>query len=176
MNRARTLYIVTCAAGPAADVAALVDLAHHRGWDCHLIATPSACTFIDVDTLQRRTGNPVRHRHREPDQPRHRRPAANAVIIAPATANTVAKLAAGIADNYALDTVNECIGAGVPVVVLPFVNAALANRAPLQRAITALGTEGIHVLHRTPHPAGAGSQHQFDFPWQQALDTAEAKL
>jgi len=35
-------------------------------------------------------------------------------VIAPATANTICKLAAGIADAYALDVAAENIGLGVP--------------------------------------------------------------
>jgi flavoprotein len=67
-------------------------------------------------------------------------------VIAPATANTVCKLAAGIADAYALDVASECIGLGVPTVVVPFANTALSGRRPYQRAVTSLREEGVTVM------------------------------
>jgi flavoprotein len=46
--------------------------------------------------------------------------------VAPVTDNTVNKLALGIADTYALTVLVEAIGRGVSVVIVPFVNTALA--------------------------------------------------
>ncbi|MFI6056724.1 flavoprotein [Streptomyces sp. NPDC051286] len=52
-------------------------------------------------------------------------PVSNCYVVAPASANFVAKLATGIADNQALTQVSEALGTiGVPVVVFPRVNAA----------------------------------------------------
>jgi phosphopantothenoylcysteine synthetase/decarboxylase len=99
--------------------------------------------------------------------------------VAPATYNTINKLAAGVSDNYALGVLAECIGARVPVVVLPFINAALASRAPLRAAVGALRAEGVRILlgdnDYQPHPAGEGAERIADFPWTAALDEA-AKL
>lgn len=176
MPDVRMLYIVVCGAGPAEDVDVLVKLAHADGWACRVIATPAALRFIDTAALTELTGHPVRSQHREPGQPRDAAPPADAVIIAPATANTIAKLAAGIADTYALDVVNECLGAGVPTVVLPFTNTALSSRRPFRRAVENLRAEGVQVLiggdgfH--PHPPGTGGQRRDAFPWATALAAA----
>ena len=101
---------------------------------------------------------------------------ADAVIIAPATYNSVNKLAAGIADNYALTVVAELVGLGLPTVVVPFVNAALASRAPYRNALRALESEGVRILGSgdqwEPHEPGTGSQRQRRFPWQRAFDVA----
>lgn len=176
MPDVRMLYIVVCGAGPAEDVGALIDLAQAEGWSCRVIATPAALRFIDTDTLEQMTGQPVRSQHRAPGEPRSATAPADAVIIAPATVNTVAKLAAGITDTYALDVASECLGAGVPTVVLPFTNTALSNRRPFRRAVEDLRAEGVRVLiggdgfH--PHPPGTGGQHQDAFPWAAALAAA----
>lgn len=176
-DHVRTLYIVVCGAGPAEDVDVLVKLAQADGWGCRVIATPSALRFIDTDALETLTGYSVRSQHRAPGQPRRSTPPADAVIIAPATANTIAKLAAGIADTYALDVVSECLGAGVPVVILPFTNAALSNRQPFRRAVEDLRAEGVQVLidgdgfH--PHPPGSGGNRRAEFPWTAALAAAQ---
>jgi hypothetical protein len=105
------------------------------------MATPSAVSFIDLNALEKQTGGPVRSQHRAPDDPRS--PKADAIIIAPATFNTINRLANGIADNYVLDVVNEAIGLGVPTVILPFVNSAYASRAPFQESVKKLQNEDV---------------------------------
>jgi len=52
----------------------------------------------------------------------------DAILVAPATYNTINKWAQGISDTYALGVLAETTGMDVPTVVLPFVNAALASR------------------------------------------------
>jgi hypothetical protein len=99
------------------------------------------------------------------------------LVIAPATFNTINKLALGIADNYALTSAAELIGLGIPTVVVPFVNAALASRVPFERSVASLRGEGVHVLFGPeagwgPHPPGAGTHNRAAFPWEEAFHTA----
>jgi phosphopantothenoylcysteine synthetase/decarboxylase len=172
----RVLYVVVCGAGPASQVATLTTAAQGAGWQVHVIATPAALGFLDPADLETRTGHPVRSAYRPPGQPRHRDAKPDAIITAPATYNTINKLAAGIADNYALTLLAESIGQGIPVVVVPFINQALAARRPLQAAVTQVRAEGVQVLLGPggfqPHPVGAGSTQLRSFPWSQALTEA----
>ncbi|SEN42237.1 flavoprotein [Nonomuraea pusilla] len=172
MTRPGTLlHVVVCAAAPAPDVGRLVVLAQEAGWTVQIVATPSALDFIDVAALERRTGRPVRSRYRRPDEPKP--PRADAVVVAPATYNTVNKFARGIADTYALGVLAEAPGLGIPVVVLPFVNTALAGRAPFAEAVAGLRAEGVRVLlgpgEFEPHPPSAGPDRIEAFPWHLAL-------
>jgi phosphopantothenoylcysteine synthetase/decarboxylase len=171
----KTLYVVVCAAGTASEVGTLVGLAQDRGWTVQVMATPAAVSFIDVEALEKQTGRPVRSQHRAPGDPRS--PKADAIIIAPATFNTINKLANGIADNYVLDVVNEAIGLGVPTVILPFVNSAYASRSPFRKSVEKLRAEEVSVLIGPgafiPHEAGSGSSAFETFPWQLALDQIE---
>jgi hypothetical protein len=69
-------------------------------------------------------------------------------VVAPASANTVAKLALGIADNRALTTVCEAIGGGiVPVIVFPRVNAAHARQPFWSTHLAALRAAGVHLIY-----------------------------
>jgi phosphopantothenoylcysteine synthetase/decarboxylase len=174
-DRIRVLYVIVCAAGPASDVGKLVTLAHQRGWDVQIIATPAALDFIDVPALEAQTGRLVRSQYRSPGDPRS--PKADAIIVAPATYNTINKWAAGISDTYALGILAEAIGLGIPVVVLPFVNTALAMRRPFQRSIADLRAEGVRILlgpgEFEPHAPGTGSSSMDSFPWELALDEVE---
>ena len=86
--------------------------------------------------------------------------------MAPATFNTINKFANGISDTYALGILAEAPGLGIPVVILPFVNAALAKRIPFQHSVARLRAEGVVVLLGPggfePHALGraaTGSRH-----------------
>jgi Flavoprotein len=70
----------------------------------------------------------------------------DAIVVAPATYNTINKWAQGISDTYALGLLAEITGLGIPIVVLPFVNSALANRAPFRRSVESLRSEGVRIL------------------------------
>ncbi|MBT2234678.1 flavoprotein [Nonomuraea sp. NEAU-A123] len=167
----KVLYIIVCAAGPAGDVGRLVTMAQDEGWTVQIIATPPALNFINVPDLERQTGRPVRSQYRTPDEPKS--PRADAIIIAPATYNTINKFAQGIADTYALGVLSEAPGLGIPVVVLPFVNSALATRAPFQRSVEDLRAEGVHVLFGPgqfePHAPSSGGDHIDAYPWKRTL-------
>lgn len=171
----RLLYAVVCGAGPACRVDRLVRQAQHRGWEVQVIATPAALDFINPDALQAQTGNPVRSAYRKPGELRSR--PADAIIVAPATYNTINKLAAGISDTYALGVLAETIGMGVPVVVMPFVNTALASRSPFLRSIEQLRAEGVQVLLGPdgvqPHEPHTGDALLDGYPWSLALDHVE---
>jgi phosphopantothenoylcysteine synthetase/decarboxylase len=172
------LLAVPCGAGPAADIGTLISIAQRVGWSASVTATPSAVPFLDVGGIETMTGAVPRTGFEPPADRGQTRTVrkADAIIIAPATYNSINKLAAGIADNYALTVVAELVGVGLPTVVVPFVNAALARRAPYRNAIRALEGEGVYILGAgdqwEPHEPGTGSKRQQQFPWQQAFDVA----
>jgi Flavoprotein len=170
------LTVVVCGAGPTAHARQAVAQAKARGWDVHVVTTPAGREFTDVPGIEELTGHPVRSAYRQPGEPRspgH----ASAIIVAPATYNTINKWAAGIADNYALGLLAEAPGLGIPVIVLPFVNTALAGRLAYERSIAQLKAEGIHILDGDgqvrPHPPGTGGPLAETFPWHLALNAAE---
>ena len=171
----RILTVVVCGAGPAAAIGTLVKLADDRGWTVQVIATPAALEFFDQTALQDQTGNPVRSQYAPPGAPRSQFP--DAILVAPATYNTINKWAQGISDTYALGVLAETTGLGVPTVVLPFVNAALASRAPFRRNVESLRAEGVRILLGPggiqPHLPRTGSNLIDSYPWHLGLDEAE---
>ena len=171
----RTLCIVACGAGPASDVGKLVRLAQERGWNVQVVATPAALQFMDTVELKTLTGSAVRSKYLSPGESRSER--ADAIIVAPATYNTISKCALGISDTYALGVLAEAIGRPIPVVMLPFLNAALAARRPFERSVIQLRHEGVQVLLGSgqvePHPPGTGPDHVGGFPWHLAMDAVE---
>jgi phosphopantothenoylcysteine synthetase/decarboxylase len=167
---------MVCAAGPATAIGTCVKLALERGWTVQVIATPAALGFFDQATIEALTGSPVRSQYSPPGSPRSRVP--DALIVAPATYNTINKWATGTSDTYALGVLAEQTGMGLPVIVLPFVNAALASRAPFQRNVESLRTEGVSILLGPggiePHQPHTGGTLTETYPWHLALDEAEA--
>ena len=141
----RVLTVIVCGAGPASEVGQLIKLAQEHGWTVQVVATPAALDFLDVPAIEALTGSPVRSQYRKPGEPRSR--PADAIIVAPATYNTINKWAQGISDTYALGILAETTALGVPIVVLPFVNSALAARAPFRRSVEE------SAPRRRPHPA-----------------------
>jgi flavoprotein len=63
-------------------------------------------------------------------------PPPDAIVVAPATFNTINKWAAGISDTLVLGLLTEAIGKRLPVVALPFVNAARPSIRPFRAAST----------------------------------------
>lgn len=169
------LYVIVCGAGPASEVGRLVELARERGWDVQVIATPAAMDFIDAPALEAQTGRTVRSQYRKPGEPRS--PKADAIIVAPATYNTINKWALGVSDTYALGILAEASGLGIPTVALPFVNSALAGRRAFRRSVEELRTEDVCVLlgpgRLEPHAPGTGEERANSFPWLLALNEAE---
>jgi phosphopantothenoylcysteine synthetase/decarboxylase len=175
------LYVVVCGAGPASAVGRLIEQAHERGWDTHVIATPAALDFLDLDALEGQTGHPVRSEYAKPASGRGRSlPHAHAIVVAPATYNTINKWAVGISDTYALGILAEAPGLGIPLVVLPFVNAALAANPSFHRSVESLRSLGVRVLFGPgewePHQPGTGGSRIDSYPWHMALDRAEELL
>jgi hypothetical protein len=172
------LSVVVCGAGPATAIGTFIKLARERGWTVQVIATPAALEFFDAATIEAQSGNPVRSQYRKPGEPRSG--IADAIIVAPATYNTINKWAQGISDTYALGILAETTGIGVPIVVLPFVNSALASRPPFRRSVNALRAEGVRILLGPggiqPHPPRTGGDLIDSYPWHLALDEAEDLL
>jgi phosphopantothenoylcysteine synthetase/decarboxylase len=156
-------------------VGVLVRLAQQRSWTVRAIPTPDALSFVDAPALEAMTGNDVEVGYRSPSDTRPPRP--DAVIVAPATFNTVNKAALGITDTHALGVIAEAIGRAIPVVMVPWVNAPLAARAPFRRALAQLRDEGVRIVLReddaATRPFGVDSSDLAAFPWQLALDTTE---
>jgi hypothetical protein len=167
------LYVIACAAPPTRQVDRLVKLAHEQGWDVCVLTTPSGRRFADVAGLEQLTGHPVRSEYKDPDEP-DVLPAPDAIIIAPATVNTINKWAAGICDTLALGILVEAIGKKLPLVAVPFSNYAHAAHPAFTDSIGKLRSWGVTVLFGPDiyplHDPGTGSRYLHVFPWGKAIE------
>jgi phosphopantothenoylcysteine decarboxylase len=157
------LYVIACAAPPARDVGRLIAAARAEGWTTCLLATPSAVRFMDMTALADLTGFPVRSEYKNPGEP-DVLPPPDAIIVAPATVNTINKWAAGICDTLPLGILAESFGLKLPVVAVPWTSAAHAAHPVLAESLGRLRSWGVHVLD--VRDAG-------ELPWQRALATLD---
>jgi phosphopantothenoylcysteine synthetase/decarboxylase len=139
------LYVIVCGAPAASGVDEFVRLAQDAGWLVRVIATPMGERFIDAAQLAALTGDRVRTGFRMPDEP-DELPPADAVVVAPATFNTVNKWAAGITDTFATGLLSELTGLGVPIVTVPLVKDALARHVAFGTSLEVGRGMGVRIM------------------------------
>jgi len=140
------LYLVVCAAAPARRAPELVMALQRDGWDVCVVTTPTGRRWVDPDALALLTGHDVRTDMRGPDDPAFE-PFGDALVVAPATFNTVNKLAAGINDTLALGLTNEAIGTpDVPVVIVPWAGDSLQAHPAYTQSLATLHSTGATVV------------------------------
>ena len=166
------LYVIACGSPAARRVGVLVDLAQRDGWDVCVVASPDGRKFLDTPALAAQTGHPVRSRYKNPGDP-DVLPDADAIIVAPATVNTMNKWAAGIADTFPLGLIVEGLGKGIPLVALPFTNAAMAAHPAFEESVRRLRSWGVTVLYGDDvirlHAPGTGEAYIDEIPWHLPL-------
>lgn len=171
----RVLYLIVCASPRARRVRELVSHAQARGWTVCVIPTPHALKFIDRPTLEQKTGFPVRAEYEQPGAT-DTLPPPDAMLVCPATFNTINKWAYGLADTLALALLTEAIGLGLPLVAVAL-NSAQAAHPAFVRSVGALREMGVTVLYGPgvyePGPPGTGGR---PYDWELPLGALEEKV
>ncbi|MFD5109015.1 flavoprotein [Streptomyces cinereoruber] len=168
-----TLYLFSSAAPPVFDVARVIEEAQADGWDVCLGLTSTAAHWLadSLDGLAVLTGHPVRWSYRMPGQP-DVWPEPDAIVVAPATFNTINQWALGITDKWLVGVVAEGIGKGIPMAMMPCVNRAYVAHPQFERSIDTLRDAGVRVLYGEggfiPNEPGQGNPAAY--PWRAALD------
>ncbi|HEX6261915.1 MAG TPA: bifunctional phosphopantothenoylcysteine decarboxylase/phosphopantothenate--cysteine ligase CoaBC [Actinomycetota bacterium] len=153
----RVLLAVT--GGIAAYKAAyLCRLLQERGAEVQVVMTSSATRFVGPDTFAALTGRDVHQGVFErAETVLHVRLAreADAAVVAPATANVLAKLANGIADDLVTSTLLEFRG---PLVVAPAMHSGMVEAPPTRRNLEALTEAGVRIVGPVEGPLAAGDE------------------
>lgn len=128
--------------------AELVRLLRKQGAEIRVLMTDSAQQFVTPLTFQALSGNPVHTRLLDCDQENamgHINLArwADVLLVAPATANSIAKFCHGLADDL-LSTLY--LAATCPVYIAPAMNQAMWNKAVTQENIAKIKTHGVTVI------------------------------
>ena len=119
-----------------------------KGANVRVVLTPSAKEFVSPLALQAVSGEPVSLELLDPAAEAamgHIELAkwADLVLIAPASANFIARLSAGMADDL-LSTL--CLATSAPLYVAPAMNQQMYGAAATQQNLATLRNRGIHLL------------------------------
>ncbi len=144
------MNILLCVTGSIAayKAATLCRLFKVAGCEVKVIMTPLAKQFITPLTMATLSKNPILVEFFNPENGEWNSHVslgewADYMVIAPATANTMAKMAYGIADNLLLTTY---LSARCEVVVAPAMDLDMYAHAATQQNIETLKTRGVHVV------------------------------
>jgi phosphopantothenoylcysteine decarboxylase/phosphopantothenate--cysteine ligase len=116
------------------------------GHDVHVVATDAALRFVGRPTLEAISRNPVHTdlyegvaevRHVAIGQ------AADLIVVAPATANTIAKLANGLADDLLGNTI---LASKAPLVLAPAMHTEMWQNPATQANIATLRSRGVTIV------------------------------
>jgi phosphopantothenoylcysteine decarboxylase/phosphopantothenate--cysteine ligase len=127
----------------------LLRLIHETGGRAQVVMTKNAGHFVGPVTFEALSGQPVLldlFENSGNDASIHHidwARAADAVVIAPATADVIGKLAGGIADD-ALTTM--MLAVTVPVLICPAMNTHMYQNASVQRNLDRLRLDGYKIL------------------------------
>lgn len=127
--------------------AELVRLMMQKGWDVWVMMTEAATHYVGPLTFHALTRHPVAAGKCEamPTEAfQHLDLAsADAVVIAPCTANMIAKLAHGLADDIVSAT---CLATQAPLIVAPAMNDQMWSNPATQANVALLKQRGVRVL------------------------------
>lgn len=128
--------------------AELVRLFVKSNIDVQVVMTQAACQFISTVTMQALSGKPVFTDMWNASIPNgmphiELSRAADAIVIAPASADFIAKLVHGRADDL-LSTL--CLARDCDLLVAPAMNKQMWENPATQRNIAQLVSDGIHIL------------------------------
>jgi phosphopantothenoylcysteine decarboxylase / phosphopantothenate---cysteine ligase len=151
----------------------LVRLATKAGHAVRVVQTPASERFVGRASFAGLTGAPVLTDEFERDPARGAFPDqappdhdplshlelvrnADVFLVAPASANTIAKLAHGLADNL---LTSAALAATCPLLVAPAMNNAMFENAATQANLDLLRARGVGVLD--PGTGALGSKHEW---------------
>ncbi len=147
----------------------LVRLATKAGHSVRVVQTEGSQRFVGAASFAGLTGAPVLTTEWEPDPARGTFPGdaapdhaplshlalvanADVYVIAPATANTVAKLAHGLADNL---LTSAALAATCPLLVAPAMNNVMWEHSATQANVATLTARGTTIVPPTEGPLGS---------------------
>ena len=144
------------------------------GADVHVIMTENAVKFITpltfetlthnacvTDTFDRSTPYEVTHVSLAK--------AADLILVAPATANVIAKMANGIADDMLTTTL---LAARSPILVAPAMNTAMLNHPATRQNIRTLRERGVRILEPVSGHLACGDTGSGKLPEPEELAAA----
>ena len=126
------------------------------GHDVHVVPTADALRFVGLPTWEAISRNPVTTSVHD-DVPRVRHVAlgqqADLIVVAPATANTMASMAAGLADDLLGTTL---LASAAPVLIAPAMHTEMWRHPATVANLATLRSRGVEVIGPEDGPLTGG--------------------
>ena len=127
--------------------AELIRLLKKRGADVQVVMTKSAKEFISPLTLQALSGKPVLENMWDPTERNgmehiNQSRKSDLILVVPASANFIAKLAQGLADDLLS---NICLARDCPILIAPSMNKNMWESSSTQRNISLVTQDGVNI-------------------------------
>ncbi|MCX2729859.1 flavoprotein [Saccharopolyspora sp. NFXS83] len=151
----RVLYLVGTAAPPVRQLPELAGVARSAGWAVCPVLSEASAERLDPAELESAAGRPPRIFPRKPGEP-DPFPAADAVLVAPLSFNTLNLWAIGVNNTAVLGVLNELLCAEVPIVAATCAKPALRRHSAYAAHHAQLAAAGVRFLpqddiaHRDP--------------------------
>ncbi len=147
-TKTKTIVLGVTGSIAAYKAAELLRLLMKQGIAVQVVMTEAATHFITPTTMQGLSGKPVFTNQWDASVPNsmahiNLSRAADAIVIAPASADFIAKLTHGLADDL-LSTL--CLARNCPLIIAPAMNREMWLNAATQRNIAQLIADGVQVL------------------------------
>jgi phosphopantothenoylcysteine decarboxylase/phosphopantothenate--cysteine ligase len=136
----------------------LARLLMKAGAEVQVVMTPAATRFVGPDTFAALTGRPARTEvFDEVEHVLHVRLAheADVAVVAPATANVIARLALGLADDMVTSTLLE---ARCPLVIAPAMHTGMYEHPATQDHLSTLAERGAVIVGPATGSLAAGDE------------------
>ncbi|MBR6499885.1 MAG: bifunctional phosphopantothenoylcysteine decarboxylase/phosphopantothenate--cysteine ligase CoaBC, partial [Firmicutes bacterium] len=177
MLKGKTILLGVTGSIAAYKAANLASLLKKRGCDVHVIMTKNATNFINpitfetltehkclIDTFDRNFQYNVEHIALAKK--------ADGVLIAPASANVIGKMANGIADDMLTTTVMACT---CPVILAPAMNTNMFRNPIVQDNMAKLRRFGYHIVQPATGLLACGDVGEGKMPEESLLIAALEK-
>jgi len=147
----RRILVGVCGGIACYKVAAVVSTLAQSGAEVTVLMTESATRFVAPLTFQALSGRPVQTSAWEQvdaSDPQHIRAAANAdaMLVAPCTADAIARFAHGHADDVVSLVISAIDRTRQPVLLAPSMNAVMWSQPATQRNLGILRDDGFRIV------------------------------
>ncbi len=145
----KTVVLAVTGSIAAVETVKLVHALRRRGADVQAVMTEAAAGIIHPDALTYATGRPAITRITglvEHILYCGEGGAADLLLVAPCTANTIGKIASGIDDTTVTTFATTALGRGMPVVVAPAMHESMYSHPAVAENLRRLRTFGIDVV------------------------------
>ncbi|HJX23076.1 MAG TPA: bifunctional phosphopantothenoylcysteine decarboxylase/phosphopantothenate--cysteine ligase CoaBC [Candidatus Bathyarchaeia archaeon] len=154
-NELRNKRIALCITGSVAAIRApeLARLLMRHGCEVHAVMSAASKVIIHPNVMEWATGNPVvtelSGKIEHIDLGGKTKGRTDLILIAPSTANTISKIAAGIDDTPVTSVISVAFGSGIPIIIVPAMHECMYRHPILvenMKKLRALDVEFVEPI------------------------------